>query len=80
MSKSGEGLDFKDTMKLFKEPQAHWVRIQYDPDGDHFLVDGAYSFTRKEINVDGFEANKKLQMFLEGFFHEVEIIRRKRRL
>lgn len=60
--------------------QVHWIRIQYDPDFDHFLTDGAYSFTRGEINVDGYEANKKLQMFLEAFFHEVEVIRRKKRL
>lgn len=60
--------------------KSHWIRIQYDPDQDHYLVDGAYKYTPPELNVDGFEANKKLQMYLTEFFHEVELLRRKRRI
>jgi hypothetical protein len=61
------------------EPQQHWLTIQYDPKEDHFLVQGSYSFTRPEINIDGFEAYKKMKLFLECFFHEVEAHKRAER-
>lgn len=62
------------------DKQPHWIRIQYDPDQDHYLVDGAYKFTKPEINITSFEANKKLQMFLTAFFHEIELLKRQQRL
>lgn len=62
------------------DKQAHWIRIQYDPDFDHFLTDGAYSFTRGEINITSAEARKKVIMFIDAMLHEIEVLKRQERL
>lgn len=58
------------------EAKQYWLRLQYDPDQDHFTVEGSLSYTRPEINIDGYETAKKLNLFVEAFMHEVELHRR----
>lgn len=57
-------------------PQAYWVRIQYSPDEDHYMVEGSHSYMRPALYVDGAEAKKILELYAQGFFHEIELLRR----
>jgi hypothetical protein len=58
---------------------AQQLRFIYDPDFDHFMIDGTYSFTRPILVVDGYEAHRKFTMYFEAFMHEVEAIKRAKR-
>lgn len=59
--------------------QAHWIRIQYDPDAKHFMVDGAYKHTPGNLFIDGYTAHKRLQEYIACMMHEVEDLHRKER-
>jgi len=72
-------LEMGKTTKPASEPQEHIIRIKYDPVFDHYMIDGQYTFTRPVMVIDGFEANRILEMYLSAFFHEVNAIRKQAR-
>lgn len=61
------------------EPQAFWLRLKYDPDFDHYLVEGSHSFMRPTLLVTSYEANKIFDMYKEQLFHEIEELKRQQR-
>lgn len=62
-----------------KENNTQVLRIQYDPNFDHFMIDGTHSFTRPILVVDGYEAFRKFMMYFDAFMHEVEATKREAR-
>lgn len=61
------------------DKQTYWVRLQYDPDMDHFLVDGSFESMRKQAHVTGFKADQILGLYVVELMHEIEVLKRQER-
>ena len=59
------------------EKKSHWVRLQYDEDAGHYMLSSSQgNLCPPVIVLDGFEANKLLEMYLTVFFHDIEDVKR----
>ena len=55
----------------------YWVRLQYDPTFDHFLVSGSFGGTTpNNMFIDGAVARRRFEEYLDVFFHEAEDYKR----
>lgn len=57
----------------------YWIRLQYDPDLDHFLVDGSFESMRKQAHVTGYKGAQVLDLYLQELMHEIEVLKRNER-
>lgn len=62
-----------------KETPSHWIRIQFDESFDHFLVDGSYKSTPKNMFIDGYQTHERALVYLKQLMYEVEEFRRNKR-
>ena len=63
-----------------KEKKPHWIRLQFDEDFNHFLVDGSYKHTPGNMFLDGFVAAERFKQYLTCLMAEVEDFKRKEKL
>lgn len=61
------------------EPKYFDIRLQYIPEEDLFYIQGSRSYLGKFVCVDGYEASKRLELYLDQLMHEIEIIKRIKR-
>lgn len=58
------------------DPQFFNIQLQYIPEEDLFYINGSRSYLGKFVCVDGYEASKRLELYLDQLMHEIEIIKR----
>lgn len=61
-------------------PLRHVLTIKYDETFDHFLIQGGYSFVPNVMVIDGYEAAKLFRLYLDQMMHEIEDVRRLKRV
>jgi hypothetical protein len=61
------------------EKPVYWVRLQYDPDQDHFLIDGSFESMRQQAHVTGYKGSQVLHLYEQELMHEIEVLKRQQR-
>ena len=59
-----------------REKKSHWIRLQFDEDFDHFLVDGSYKSTPGNMFIDGYQASERFKIYIGQLMFEVEEFKR----
>lgn len=58
--------------KVEPREYGYWVRLQYDPAFEHFMVSGSFESTPNNMFIDGAVTQDRFVEYMKVLFHEVE--------